>query len=122
MIVIKPFDASCTKDIEKAIQASNLGITPSVDGKIIRLSVPALSIERRQQLASQVKKMAEASRVTIRNARRDGNKEIDKQQKASELAEDDAKKGKDDVQNLTKKYEGKVNEVLEAKTTEIEET
>ncbi len=122
LIVIKPFDPSSLKDIERAIQASDLGITPNADGKVIRLSVPSLSGERRVQLVSQVKKMAEASRVTIRNARRDGNKEVDTQQKASELTEDQAKKGKDDIQNLTKKYEALVDEILAAKTKEIEET
>jgi ribosome recycling factor len=121
MIIIKPFDASCIKDIERAIQASNIGITPAVDGKVIRLSVPALSMERRQQLISQVRKMSEASKVSIRNARRDGNKEADKQQKDSEMTEDDAKKCKDDIQDLTKKYEGKIDEILAAKVAEIEE-
>lgn len=122
LIVIKPFDPSSLKDVERAIQASDLGITPNADGKVIRLSVPSLSGERRVQLVSQVRKMAEASRVTIRNARRDGNKEVDTQQKASELTEDQAKKGKDDIQNLTKKYEALVDEILAAKTKEIEET
>jgi len=122
MIVIKPFDPASTKTIERAIQASDLGITPASDGKIIRLQVPALSIERRQQLAGQVKKMAEAAKVTIRNARRDGNKEVDRRQKDSSLTEDEAKKGKDDIQDLTKKYEEKVDQHLAAKITEIEET
>ena len=121
LILIKPFDPGSLKDIERAIQASDLGITPNADGKVIRLSVPTLSTERRQHLAGQVKKMAEAERVSIRNARRDGNKEIDKQQKASELTEDDAHKAKDDVQELTKKYEEKVTEILDAKIKEIEE-
>ncbi|MBN1943187.1 MAG: ribosome recycling factor [Phycisphaerae bacterium] len=121
LIVIKPFDPSGLKDIERAIQASSLGITPSSDGKVIRLVVPPLSIERRNQLAGQVKKMAEAARVTIRNARRDGNKDVEKKQKASELTEDEAKKGKDDVQKLTDQYEKKVTELVEAKTREIQE-
>ena len=84
LIVIKPFDPSGMKDIERAIQASDLGITPSADGKVIRLSVPPLSIERRDQLKGRVKKLAEAARVTVRNARRDGNKITDTKQKASE--------------------------------------
>ena len=88
----------------------------------IRLIVPPLSIERRNQLAGQVKKMAEATRVAVRNARRDGNKEVDRQEKASELTEDDAKKGKDDIQKLTDQYEKKVSELLEAKTREIQDT
>ena len=122
LIVIKPFDPSGTKDIEKAIYASDLGITPMTDGKLIRLQVPALSMERREQLAAQLKKMAEACRVTIRNARREENKEADKQQKASELTEDDCKKCKDEIQKLTRHYEDKVNEMLEAKTKEVRET
>lgn len=121
MLMIKPFDPSSAKDIEKAIQASDLGITPSSDGKIIRLTIPPLSTERRQQLVGQVKKMAEATRVAIRNARRDGNKEIDKLQKDSEITEDDAHKAKDDVQELTKTYEAKVDELIDAKSQEIQE-
>ncbi len=122
MIVIKPFDPTSLKDIERAVQASDLGITPNSDGKVIRLAIPSLSIERRNQLAAQVKKMAEASRVTVRNARRDGNKETDKKQKASELTEDETKKGKDDVQKLTDQYEKKITELLKTKTQEIQET
>jgi ribosome recycling factor len=121
LIVIKPFDPGSLKDIEKAIFASNIGITPSNDGKLIRLAVPALSTERRQQLAGQLKKLSEAARVTIRNARRDGNKEIDQQEKASQLTEDQAKRAKDEVQKLTDAYEQKVSEILEAKTKEIQE-
>lgn len=121
LIVVKPFDPGTLKEIERAIQASDLGITPSHDDKIIRLVVPGLSMERRHLLGSQLKKMAEATRVTIRNARRDANKDSDKQQKASELTEDEAKKCKDDIQKLTDKYEKKVSEMLDAKTKEIEE-
>jgi ribosome recycling factor len=122
MIIIKPFDPGSIKDIERAIHASDLGITPNIDGKIIRLLVPPLSIERRGQLASQVKKMAEAARIAVRNARREGNKEVDKQQKATQLTEDEAKKGKDDIQDLTKRYEEKIQETTNAKIKEIEET
>ena len=121
LIVVKPFDPTVLKDIERAIQASDLGITPSHDGKVIRLVVPALSMERRHLLGGQLKKMAEATRVTVRNARRDANKEADKQQKASELTEDEARKGKDDIQKMTDKYEKKVSEMLDAKIKEIEE-
>ena len=122
LVVIKPFDPSSLKDIERAIQASDLGITPTADGKVIRLAVPSLSTERRGQLVAQVKKMAEATRVAIRNARRDGNKETDKEQKASELTEDDAKRGKEEIQDLTKKYVQQVDDILAAKKKEIEET
>ncbi len=122
MIIIKPFDPASLKDIEKAIFASDVGITPMTDGKLIRLGVPPLSGERRNQIAGQVKKMAEAARVTIRNARRDGNKEIDRQQKAGEMTEDEARKAKDQVQKLTSEYEKKVSDILDAKTTEIQES
>jgi len=122
LIVVKPFDPSSLKDIDRGIQASNIGITPSSDGKVVRLVVPPLSTERRGQIAGQLKKMSEAARVAIRNARRDGNKEIDTQEKASEMSEDDAKKAKEEVQKLTDQYEKKVTEMLEAKTKEVQET
>jgi ribosome recycling factor len=122
MIVIKPFDPSSMKDIEKAIYASDVGMPPQADGKVIRLSVPPLSGERRNQIAGQLKKMAEAARVTVRNARRDGNKEIDRQQKAGEMTEDDARKAKDQVQKLTDDYEKKVTDGLDAKTREVQES
>jgi ribosome recycling factor len=122
LIVIKPFDPNSLRDIERAIQTSNLGITPSTDGKVIRLTIPPLSGERRLQLTGQVKKMAEASRVAIRNARRDGNKEIERQEKASETTEDQAKDAKDETQRLTDEYEKKVTDILDAKIKEIQET
>jgi len=122
LILIKPFDPSSTKDIERAITSSDLGINPATDGKVIRLAVPALSMERRQQLAGQIKKLAEASRVAIRNIRRDANKECDKQEKDSELTEDEADKCKEDVQKLTNDYEKKITDILETKTKEIQES
>jgi len=122
LIIVKPFDPSSLKDIEKAIYASDLGITPNSDGKIIRLSVPPLSTERRNQIAGQLKKMAEAARVTIRNARRDGNKDADTQEKEGELTEDEARKAKDDIQKLTAAFEQKVTEILDAKTKETQES
>ena len=122
MILVKPFDPSSLKDIERAIQAANVGITPQTDGKVIRLAVPPLSGERRQQLTTQAKKMSEAARVTIRNARRDGNKEIDKQEKESVVTEDDAKGAKEEVQKLTDKYEALVTSIFDAKAKEIQET
>jgi len=121
LILIKPFDPASVKDIERAIQASNIGIMPTSDGKMIRLSVPPLSGERRQQLISQVKKMSEAARVTIRNARRDGNKQIELLEKESTVTEDEAKRAKDEIQNLTKKYEELVTKILDSKTEEIQE-
>jgi ribosome recycling factor len=122
LILIKPFDPSSLKDIERAIQKSELGINPQSDGKVIRLIVPPLSMERRQQLAGQLKKMSEAARVTIRNARRDGNKGVDSLEKAKEVTEDEAVGSRDDIQELTKNYEAKIDELLASKTKEIQET
>ena len=122
LIVIKPFDPSCIKDIERAILASELGITPQSDKRVIRLVVPPLSGERRKRLANQVKQMAEEARISIRNIRRDANKHIDKEQKSKVLTEDEADKGKEEIQDLTKKYEQKVGELLKAKLGEIEAT
>lgn len=119
MIVIKPFDPQTLGDIEKAIQKSELGISPNNDGKVIRLTIPMLSEERRKQLVSRVKELAEENRVTIRNIRRDSNKRAESLQKASTISEDDASKLKDQVQELTKKYEKQVDEIVEKKTSEI---
>ena len=121
LIVIKPFDPGSIKEIDKAIAASNIGINPQSDGKVIRLVVPALSGERRHQIAGQLKKLAEAARVAVRNARRDGNKDADHQQKSSEMTEDDTRICKEDIQKLTDKYEAAIEELLSAKTQEIEE-
>ena len=121
LIVIKPFDPTSIKEISHAIQASELGITPQSDGRIIRLVVPSLSGERRKQLSQQVKQLSEHAKLVIRNARRDANKTIDTEEKDGTLPEDDAEKGKEQVQDLTKDYEKKVDETLAAKVKEIEE-
>lgn len=121
LIVIKPFDPSSIGEIAKAIQASDLGINPMSDGKVIRLSVPPLSTERRQQIVAQLKKMAESARLAVRNARRDGNKEADRQQNASELTEDESRKCKDQIQKLTDQYEAQITDALETKTQEIQD-
>ncbi len=121
LIVIKPFDTSCIKDIEKAVQASSVGITPQSDGRIIRLNVPALSGERRQQLATQVRQMAEQARVAVRNLRRDANKAFDQAEKDKTLTEDDRDEGKKEMDELTKKYTGKIDELLKSKEEEIME-
>jgi ribosome recycling factor len=121
LIVIKPFDPTTLKDIERAIEASNIGITPLSDGRIIRLPVPALSGERRQQLIQQIRKMAETERVAIRNARRDANKAIDADEKAGDLGEDDAERSREGIQKMTDKYEAEIDKLLEAKTKELEE-
>jgi len=120
-LLVKPFDPSTIKDIERAIQESDVGINPQSDGKVIRLPVPALSGERRQQIATQVKKMAEAQKVALRNARRDAIQKIDAAKKAGDLPEDDAKKGTEQMDKLTKKYEGQLDEMVKAKTAEVME-
>lgn len=121
LVVIKPFDTSVIKDMEKAILASSVGITPNSDGRIIRLVVPPLSGERRQQLAQQIKQMAEQARVSIRNIRRDSNKHIDQAQKDKILTEDQRDEGKKKIDDLTKKYISQVDELLQGKTKEIME-
>jgi len=121
LIIIKPFDVGSIKDIEKAIMASSVGITPQNDGRIIRLTVPALSGERRQQLAMQVKQMAELARVTLRNIRRDANKAFDQAEKAKDLTEDDRDEGKKEMDELTKKFVKKIDDILKAKDQEIME-
>ena len=121
LIVIKPYDPSSVKEIEKAILASEIGITPAVDRTVIRLAVPPLSGERRKQLAHQVKDMAEEAKIAIRNIRRDANKHVDHEEDKSILTEDEAKKTKEDIQELTDKYEEKVEELLKKKTAEIME-
>ena len=120
-IVIKPFDPSTLKDIERAISGSEIGINPQNDGKMIRLPVPPLSTERRNQLAGQVKQMAEQQKVAIRNTRRDANKALSAEEKAKTLTEDDVKNGEKQVQDLTDKYCGQVDKLLEQKTKDIME-
>jgi ribosome recycling factor len=120
-LLIKPFDPGTLKDIEKGIQSSSLGITPQSDGKAVRLPIPSLSGERRQQLVQQLKKMAEAQKVVMRNARRDGNKAIDGLEKAKTISEDEAKEVKERIQKLTKKFEDEVESLLTTKTKEVEE-
>lgn len=119
LIVIRPYDPSVLKEIEKAIQASDLGITPQNDGKFIRLAVPALSEERRRQLASRVRDLGEEAKVAVRNVRRDANKEIDREQKDKKIGEDEAHSGKDEVQKATKEAESQIDEIVEKKTEEI---
>jgi len=121
LIVVKPFDPTSIKEIDRAIQASELGITPMSDGRVIRLTVPALSGERRKQLSQKVKQLGEQTKLVIRNARRDANKKVDNEEEAGLLPEDAAKKGKEQIQDLTKDYEKKVDDTLAAKIKEIEE-
>ncbi len=121
LIVIKPFDPGSLKDVEKAIQKSDLGVTPASDGKLIRLNLPPLSEEQRRRLAGRCKELAEAARVSIRNIRRDGNKAAEGASADGALTEDQLTRVKDEIQTLTKTYEGRVDEALEKKTKEIME-
>ncbi len=122
MLVIKPFDPASIKDIEKAIKSSDLSIAPMSDGKIIRLSVPPLSGERRTQLASQVKQLGEQAKVSIRNIRRDANKKLDDAQKAKTLTEDDRDHGKKEIDDLTRQYTDGIDKAVKAKTDEVMES
>jgi len=121
LIVIKPYDAAGIKDIDKAIQSSPLGITPSSDGRVIRLVIPPLSGERRQHLILQIKQMAEQARVSVRNIRRDSNKQFDQSEKEKTLTEDQRDEAKKQIDELTKKYIGKIDDSLNTKTREIME-
>ena len=119
MIVIKPFDPSSVKEIEKAIKNSDLSIAPIIDGKIIRLNIPALSEERRRQLVQQAKQNGEQSKVIVRNIRRDAIKHLEKQQKDKIITEDDLEKGKKQIDDITKQYTDKVDEIVQHKSNEI---
>jgi len=121
LIVIQPWDPTVIKEIEKAILRSDLGLTPSTDGKVIRLSIPPLTEERRKQLVKVVKKMSEESRVAIRQIRKDGNERLKQMEKSKEISEDDLHKAQDQVQKITDKYMKKIDELLEKKEEEIME-
>ena len=118
-IIIQPFDKSLITEIEKAILVADLGLNPSNDGKVIRISIPPLTQERRKELVKQAKTIAENSRTSIRNIRRDGNEELKKQQKGGEITEDDLKKSEDELQKTTDKYIAEINTIYEAKEKEI---
>ena len=118
-LVIQPWDTKLLKDIQKAIQCSDLGINPQNDGRVIRLIFPQLTEERRKELAKQVKKYAEDAKVAMRNIRRDGMDYVKKLKKANEITEDDQKKAEKDLQDLLDKYIKKVDEALAAKEKEL---
>jgi ribosome recycling factor len=119
LLVIQPWDRSALQAIEKAIQSSNIGISPLNDGKLIRLPIPELSEERRSQLAKQVKTRAEDARVSIRNIRREGNEIAKKAQKDSEISEDELKDYLEKIQKLTDDYIALVDEDVEEKEKEL---
>ena len=118
-IIIQPFDKTLIVEIEKAILTADLGLNPSNDGKVIRIAIPQLTAERRKELVKQAKSIAENSRTSIRNIRRDGNEELKKQQKSGELTEDGLKTEEEKLQKLTDKYIAEINKVYEAKEKEI---
>ena len=120
-LVIRPFDPSVIKDIEKGIIASDLGLAPQNDGKVIRLNIPPLSGDVRKKMVSRTKELAEEAKISIRNIRRDANKAVDQAQKDKEIGEDERDTIKDEVQELTKKYEGEVDAAAKAKEAEVME-
>ena len=119
MLVIQPWDASILGEIEKAINKSEIGITPQNDGKVIRLNFPPLTEERRKELVKTVKKYSEEAKIQIRNVRRDAMDDFKKKQKASEITEDDLKGIEKDIQNLTDKYITEIDDITAAKEKEI---
>ena len=121
LILIQPWDATSCGAIEKAILKSDLGLTPQSDGKVIRISVPPLTEERRKDLAKLVRKMGEDTKVAVRNARRDANEMLKELQKEGDISEDDSHKGRDQVQKITDEYVAKVDELMAAKEKEIME-
>jgi len=120
-IVIRPYDPGTLKDIEKAIQAADLGFNPQNDGRMIRLIVPPLSGEMRRKMVSRIRELAEEAKVAIRNIRRDGNKAADQAEKNKELSEDDCDRLKEEIQELTKKYESQATELAKAREKDVME-
>lgn len=120
-IVIKPFDPASIKDIEKAIKSSDLSLAPLIEGKMIRLNIPPLSEERRKQFVNQAKQMGEQTKISVRNIRRDGIKELEQMEKGSGITEDDFEKGKKQLDDITKKYTDQVDAAIKHKSGEIME-
>lgn len=119
MVIITPWDKGLITEIEKAILRSELGLNPSNDGKVIRISIPPLTADRRKELVKQAKSTAENSRVAIRNIRRDGNDELKKMQKDGTITEDELKTAEDSLQKTTDKFIGEINKIFEEKEKEI---
>ncbi len=118
-IVISPWDATTLKSIDRAIAASDLGITPSNDGKVLRLTFPQLTEERRKELSKQVAKMGEDAKVAVRNIRRDFNDKVKDMKKKSEMTEDEQKQSEKEIQDLTDKYIKEIDAITTRKTKEI---
>ena len=119
LIVIQPWDASVLKEIEKAILTSDIGINPNNDGKVIRLSFPELTEERRKEIVKEVKKMAEEAKVAVRNVRREGIDKFKADQKAGDITEDDLKNAENEIQKLTDKYVEEADKIAEKKEKEV---
>ncbi len=121
-LVVKPYDPAAKQEIVKALETADLGLNPQTEGDSLRIAIPAPSAERRQQLIVQVRKMAEDSRVAIRNERRDANKHIDKlsKDKTNDVSEDDAKHGKSEIETLTKSHIARIDSTCEEKAKEID--
>lgn len=121
VIVIQPWEAKLIPLIEKAILNANIGLTPTNDGKIIRLALPALTEERRKEIVKTLKKMAEDAKVALRNIRRDANDDLKKLEKDKAISEDDLKRAEKEVQDVTNSFVAKIDEVLAAKEKEVME-
>lgn len=121
LLVIQPWDKKAVSEIERAIRKSDLGLTPSSDGSLIRLAIPQLTEERRRELVKVIKKKAEEGRVAVRNIRREANEELKRIEKDGNITEDDLRKAQDNVQKLTDRYIEEVEKVLSAKEKEIME-
>jgi ribosome recycling factor len=119
LLTIRPFDPGSMKDIERAIQASDLGLTPNNDGKNIRLNIPSLTEERRHELVRVVRNRTEEARVAIRNVRRDTQNDIREFEKEKLISEDELKRGEDDLQKLTDRYIEQINEASDRKEKEV---
>lgn len=121
LLVIQPWDKSAIGAIEKGILKSDLGLTPNSDGNIIRIAIPQLTEQRRKDLVKLVKKMAEDSRVAVRNVRRDANEDLKRLEKSGDISQDDSRRLQEEVQELTNQFVEKVNQILSAKEAEIME-
>ncbi len=120
-IVIRPYDTGIIKEIEKAIVASDLGFNPQNDGRVVRINIPPLSTDVRKKMVNRIKELTEEAKISIRNVRRDGNKAADVAEKDKTLSEDQRDDVKDQVQELTKKFENQAQEIAKARESEVME-
>lgn len=120
-LVVRPYDPGTLKDIEKAIQASGLGLNPQSDGHILRINIPPLSTEVRRKLVTRIKELSEEAKVSIRNVRREGNKAAEQAEKDKHLSEDDCEQVQEQIQELTKKFEAQVEELAKKREKDVME-